>query len=218
MNKELVRSRIEQIGIIPAIRVASADDALFAVESISASGLPIAEITMTIPGALEVIEDLTQKDPDLILGAGTVTTLDMARRCVDAGARFLSSPNLKLEVVQFALERGVVIFPGALTPTEVMAAWEAGADFVKIFPCAAVGGADYIRTLRAPYPEIRLIASGGVNQQTVVDLIHAGASAVGIGRDLVSPEAIRRRQADWFDELTRRFLRTVAQARHPRDS
>lgn len=218
MNKELVRSRIEQIGIIPAIRVASADDALFAVESISASGLPIAEITMTIPGALEVIEDLTQKDPDLILGAGTVTTLDMARRCVDAGARFLSSPNLKLEVVQFALERGVVIFPGALTPTEVMAAWEAGADFVKIFPCAAVGGADYIRTLRAPYPEIRLIASGGVNQQTVVDFIHAGASAVGIGRDLVSPEAIRRRQADWFDELTRRFLRTVAQARHPQDS
>ncbi len=215
MTRETVRERIEQIGIIPAIRVSSAEDAEFAVEAIAHSGIPVAEVTLTVPGALTVIEKLARKNPELIIGAGTVLNMKMARQSLDAGARFLTSPNLKLEVLNFALQHEVVTFPGALTATEVMTAWEAGADFVKVFPCDAMGGAGYIRTLKAPYPEVRLIASGGVSQQTVADYFRAGATAVGIGRDLVSPEAIRRRQPDWFHELTRRLLQIVEQARHP---
>jgi 2-dehydro-3-deoxyphosphogluconate aldolase / (4S)-4-hydroxy-2-oxoglutarate aldolase len=215
MNKETVRNRIEQIGIVPAIRVASADDAEFAVESILAAGIPIAEVTMTVPGACAVIEKLAHKHSHLIIGAGTVVDMETARRCLGAGARFLSSPNLKVEIIDFARKNEVVVFPGALTPTEVWTAWEAGSDFVKVYPCSALGGANYIRALRAPLPQIPLIASGGVTEQTVADFIHAGCAAVGIGRDLVSPEAIRRRQPDWFHELSRRFLQTVETARHP---
>lgn len=215
MNKDTVRNRIQQLGIMPAIRLASAEDAEFAVEAISASGLPIAEVTMTIPGACAVIQKLAGKHPDLIIGAGTVVDMDMARRCLDAGSRFLSSPNLNLDVIDFARKHDVVVFPGALTPTEIVTAWEAGSDFVKVFPCSALGGANYIRTLRAPLPEIPLIASGGVTEQTAADFIVAGSTAVGIGRDLVSIEAIRRRKPEWFDELVRRFLKIVHDARHP---
>jgi 2-dehydro-3-deoxyphosphogluconate aldolase/(4S)-4-hydroxy-2-oxoglutarate aldolase len=218
MNKETVRDRIEQIGILPAIRVASAEDAEFAVEAISAAGLPIAEVTMTIPGACGVIAKLASKHPELIIGAGTVVDLETARRCVDSGSRFLSSPNLKLEVVDFARTHDVVVIPGALTPTEIWAAWEAGSDFVKVFPCSALGGANYIRALTAPLPHIPLIASGGVTEQTAADFILAGSTAVGIGRDLVSLEAIRRRKPEWFVELVRRFLQIVEDARHPEGS
>jgi 2-dehydro-3-deoxyphosphogluconate aldolase/(4S)-4-hydroxy-2-oxoglutarate aldolase len=215
MNQETVRNRIQQIGIIPAIRVASAEDAEFAVEAISASGIPIAEVTMTVPGACAVIQKLASKHPELIIGAGTVVDLETARRCLDSGSRFLSSPNLNLAVIDFARKHGVVVFPGASTPTEIFTAWEAGSDFVKVFPCSAHGGASYIRSLKAPFPQIPLIASGGVTEQTAADFIQAGSAAVGIGRDLVSVEAIRRRKADWFDELSRRFLEIIENARHP---
>lgn len=215
MNREQVRSRIEQIGIIPAIRVASADDALFAVEAIAASGVPVAEVTLTIPGAVDVIRRLASNNSELIIGAGTVLDTEMARECLDAGARFLSSPDLNLEVVAFAHKRDVAVLPGAMTPTEIAAAWRAGSDFVKVFPCAALGGASYIHSLKAPFPKIPLMASGGVTEQTAADFIHAGATMLGIGRDLVSPEAIRRRQPQWFQELARRFLGIVQSARHP---
>ncbi len=215
MNKETVRRRIEQLGIIPAIRVASADDASFAVESIAASGLPIAEVTLTIPGALDVIRQLAAKHPELVIGAGTVLDTETARQCLDAGARFITSPELNLEVVDFALKHGVTVLPGAMTPTEIAAAWRAGSDFVKVFPCSALGGAAYIRSLKAPFPRISLVASGGVTEQTAAEFIHAGSAVVGIGRDLVSPEAIRRRQAHWFQELVRRFLEIVSRARRP---
>jgi 2-dehydro-3-deoxyphosphogluconate aldolase / (4S)-4-hydroxy-2-oxoglutarate aldolase len=218
MNRETVRDRILQIGILPAIRLASAEDAEFAVEAIFAGGLPVAEVTMTIPGACAVIEKLASKHPDLIIGAGTVVNMETARRCLDAGSRFLSSPNLNLAVVDIARKHDVVVFPGALTPTEIVTAWEAGSDFVKVFPCSALGGADYIRALRAPLPQIPLIASGGVTEQTAGDFIVAGSSAVGIGRDLVSIEAIRRRKPEWFVELVRRFLQIVEDARHPEGS
>lgn len=213
MNKEQVRARIEETGIIPAVRVSSAEDALFAAEAVASGGIPIIEITMTVPGAIEVISDLVRQSPDMIVGAGTVLDEDTARRCVDAGVSFLTSTGLDLSIVEFALERDVVVIPGALTPTEVITGWKAGADFIKVFPCSQVGGAGYMRALKAPLPQVPLIASGGVNQQTATDFILAGAAALGIGADLIPHEAIERRQADWIQELARRFVRIVKDAR-----
>lgn len=213
MNKETVRTRIEQIGIVPAIRLSSAEDALFAVEAVSESGIPIAEVTMTTPGAVELISNLAHNKPDLIVGAGTIIDVETARRCLDAGAKFLTSPEVDIQVVEFAVKHNVVVFPGALTPSEVVTAWKAGSDFVKVFPCSLLGGPSYIRTLKSPFPQIRLIASGGVTQTNAADFILAGAVGVGIGRDLISPEAVQRRQLDWIRELSGRFLQIVGEAR-----
>jgi 2-dehydro-3-deoxyphosphogluconate aldolase / (4S)-4-hydroxy-2-oxoglutarate aldolase len=213
MNKETIRARIEEIGIVPAIRLSSPEDALFAVEAASESGIPIAEVTMTTPGAIEVIAALARNKPELIVGAGTVIDLETARRCLDAGAKFLTSPGLDIEVVEFAVKHNVVVFPGALIPTDIMAAWKAGADFVKVFPCSLLGGPNYIRTLKSPFPNIPLIASGGVTQGNAADFILAGAAGVGIGRDLINPEAVHRRQVDWIRELAGRFLQIVSEAR-----
>jgi 2-dehydro-3-deoxyphosphogluconate aldolase / (4S)-4-hydroxy-2-oxoglutarate aldolase len=213
MNKREVRPRIEEIGIVPAIRVSSAEDALFAVKAVADSGIPVAEVTMTVPGAIEVISELVRERPDLIVGAGTITDTDTARRCLAAGAMFLTSPGLDLQVVNFAMNHDVVVFPGALTPSEVMAAWKAGSDFVKVFPCSRLGGATYIHALKTPFPHIPMIASGGVTQENTADFILAGAVAVGIGRDLINPEAVRRREVDWIRELAGRFLQIVKRAR-----
>lgn len=213
MNKETVRTRIEQIGIVPAIRLSSSDDALFAVEAVAESGIPIAEVTMTIPGAVEVIHKLVSNHPELIVGAGTVMDLETLQRCLDAGARFVTSTGLDVQITEFALKHDVVTFPGALTPSEVMAAQRLGSDFIKVFPCSLLGGPTYIRALKSPFPEARLIAAGGVNQQNTADFLLAGAVAVGVGRELVSPEAVRRRQLDWIRELAHRFLQIVKDTR-----
>lgn len=213
MNKETVRARIEEIGIIPAIRLASAEDALFAVKAIADCGIPIAEVTMTVPGAIQVISELVRDRPELIVGAGTIVDTETARRCLDAGAMFLSSPGLDVQIVEFAVKQNVVIFPGALTPSEIMAAWKAGSDFVKVFPCSRLGGASYIQALKSPFPHVPLIAAGGVTQGNTADFILAGAAAVGIGRDLINREAVRRRELDWIRELVGRFLQIVKRAR-----
>jgi 2-dehydro-3-deoxyphosphogluconate aldolase/(4S)-4-hydroxy-2-oxoglutarate aldolase len=213
MNKETIRSRIQEIGIIPAVRLSSAKDALFAAEAVSASGIPIVEVTMTVPGALDVIRELAQSDPEFIVGAGTIFDLDVARQCLDVGAKFLTTPGLDLTIVEFALKHDAVVFPGALTPTEITTAWKSGADFVKVFPCAQMGGAGYVKALKSPFPTVRLIASGGVNQQNAGEFILAGATALGIGRDLIQPDAIERREAAWIRELARRFLRVIREAR-----
>ena len=213
MNRETIRTRIEQIGIIPAIRLSSAEDALFAVKAIADSGIPIAEVTMTVPGAIDVISELARDQPELIVGAGTVFDVETAHRCLDAGAKFLTSTGLDIQIVEFALKHDVVVLPGALTPTEIMAAWKAGSDFVKVFPCSLLGGPTYIKALKSPFPDMRLIASGGVTQRNTADFILAGAAAVGIGRDLVSPEAVQRRQLDWIRELAGRYLQIVGEAR-----
>lgn len=213
MKKNDVRGRIEEIGIIPGIRVTSAADARFAAETVNRGGIPIAEITMTIPGAIEVITGLTKSIPEMIVGAGTVLDVETARRCLDAGAKFLTSPGLVLEVVEFARKNDVVVFPGALTPTEIITAWKVGADFVKIFPCGQVGGDSYIRALKAPLPQVPLIASGGVNQQTALNFILAGAAALGIGGELIPRESVQHRQEDRILELARRFKKLVKEAR-----
>lgn len=216
MTKEKICARIEEIGIIPAIRLASAEDALFAAEAVLSSGIPIVEVTMTIPGATKIIQTLADRTPDLMAGAGTVMNVESAKRCLDAGARFLTTTGLEMEVVEFAVKKGVVVFPGALTPTEIMTAWKAGSDFVKVFPCSAVGGPHYIRSLLGPFPQIRFIAAGGVNQKTVAGYIAAGVAAVGIGGDLIHHDAIRRRERDWIRELSRRYLSIIKQTREER--
>jgi len=215
MNREQVRARILEVGIIPAIRVSSSEDALFAADSVCTHGIPIVEVTMTIPGAIDVISALATKNPGVIVGAGSVFRVDMARRCVEAGARFITGTGLNLDVVRFAVANDTVVFPGALTPTEVLSAWEGQPDCVKIFPCVTLGGPDYVRALRAPFPHIPLIAAGGVNQQTASHYILAGAVALGIGAELIPPAAIERRQEHRIGELTRRFLDIVREARLP---
>jgi 2-dehydro-3-deoxyphosphogluconate aldolase/(4S)-4-hydroxy-2-oxoglutarate aldolase len=213
MTRDAVRAAIAEVGIIPAVRLSSAEDARFASEAIYSSGIPIVEVTMTVPGAVAVIAQLAKQNSALVVGAGTVFDVETAQQCLDAGVAFLTTPGLDLDIVNFAVKRGTVVFPGAMTPGEVMAASKAGADFVKIFPCAQLGGPSYIRALKAPFPKVALIASGGVNQETASDFIRAGAVALGIGRDLIHPDAIKRREDGWIRELSRRYLSMVKQAR-----
>jgi 2-dehydro-3-deoxyphosphogluconate aldolase/(4S)-4-hydroxy-2-oxoglutarate aldolase len=213
MTKDQVRARIEEIGIVPAVRVSVAADAEFAAESIYAGGIPIVEITMTMPNALEVITHLVRHVPDMIVGAGSVLDTRTARACLDAGAGFLTSTGLDLDVLALAVKENVVCFPGALTPTEVVAAWKAGADYVKIFPCSQVGGDSYIKALKAPLPQVPMIAAGGVNQLTAGNFILAGASAIGVGTELVPRDAIQKRRKEQIMELVSRFVRIVKNAR-----
>jgi 2-dehydro-3-deoxyphosphogluconate aldolase / (4S)-4-hydroxy-2-oxoglutarate aldolase len=213
MNKGEVCALIKEIGIVPGIRVSSADEAHFAAESVASGGIPIVEITMTVAGAIELISHLVRYHPKMIVGAGTVLDTDMARQCLDAGASFLTSPGFDPAIVEFAAKQEIAVLPGALTPTEVMNAWRAGSDFVKVFPCAQVGGDSYIRALKAPFPQIPLIAAGGVNQQTAGNFILAGATAIGVGTELVPTEALERRQSERIRELAQRFMGFVRDAR-----
>jgi 2-dehydro-3-deoxyphosphogluconate aldolase/(4S)-4-hydroxy-2-oxoglutarate aldolase len=213
MTKEEVRARIEEVGVVPAVRFRSAEDARFATEAVSRGGIPILEITMTVPGAIDLISDLARNRPEVIVGAGTIFDQETASRCLDAGAKFLTSPGLDLPLVEFSLSKGVVVLAGALTPTEVTMAWKAGADFVKIFPCSQVGGDGYIRALKGPFRHVPLIAAGGVNQMTARSFILAGACAIGVGGELVPQEAIEQRQEERIHELARRFVGFVSKAR-----
>jgi 2-dehydro-3-deoxyphosphogluconate aldolase/(4S)-4-hydroxy-2-oxoglutarate aldolase len=213
MTKNEVCALIKEIAIIPAIRVSSGADAHFAAEAVTSGGIPIVEITMTVPGAVDLISHLVHHHPKMVVGAGTVLDTDSARRCLDAGASFLTAPDLYLEVVVFAAKENVAVLPGALTPSEVTAAWRSGADFVKVFPCAQVGGDKYIKALHTSLPQIPLIAAGGVNQQTAADFILSGATAIGVGTELIPTEAIARRQLDRIRELAFRFSGFVKDAR-----
>lgn len=213
MTWQKIRARIEEIGIIPAVRAASAEDALFAAHAVLRGGIGVLEMPMTIPGAFEVIAELRRTSPHLLVGAGSVFDLDTASGCMDAGAAFLTSPSLDLEIVTFGATRNILVIPGALTPTEVAAASKAGADLVKIFPCSQVGGPSYIRALKAPFPHVALMASGGVNQQTASDFIRAGAVVLGIGENLIPPDAVRGKKEKWIHELCVRFLAVIKEAR-----
>lgn len=213
MQKHEVRGWIEEVGLVPAVRVYSAEDALFAADAIFRGGIPIVEIAMTVPGAMKVISHLVQHTPQMVVGAGSILDTETARLCLEAGAQFLTSDGLYPELVDFATREGAVVFPGALTPTEVVTAWKVGCDFVKVVPCAQIGGETYIRSLHKMFPRIPLIAAGGVNQQNATSFILAGAVALGIGRELIPEDAIRRRQADRIGELARRFVGFVKSAR-----
>ena len=213
MKKAEVRARIEEIGIIPAVRATTDGDASFAAEAVASGGIPIVEITLTTPGAIDLITHLAKFHTNVLVGAGTILDLDTAKRCLDAGAQFLTDPCLDVELVELAVKKDVVVLAGALTPTEIITAWKAGSDFVKVFPCAQVGGEAYIRALKGPFPKIPLVAAGGVNQQTATNFILAGATALGIGSELIPRTAIIKRQAEQVRELSKRFLRLVKAAR-----
>ena len=179
MDKQKVRERIIEIGVVPVVRASSALEARMAAEAVREGGIPIVEITMTVPGAVELIRELAKSSgANVLIGAGTVVNAEAARRCLDAGAQFLVSPGLNLPTVELARKEGKLIMAGALTPSEVMAAWEAGADFVKVFPCGQVGGAKYINALKGPFPQIPFVPTGGVNLSTAAEFIEAGAVAL----------------------------------------
>jgi 2-dehydro-3-deoxyphosphogluconate aldolase/(4S)-4-hydroxy-2-oxoglutarate aldolase len=213
MNREEVAALIEGIGIFPGIRVNSAGHALYCAEILWGAGVPVAEITMTVPDGIEVIRTLAQGFPEMAVGAGTVLDTETAMRCLDAGARFITSTGLVPAVIEATLRANVVSIPGALTPTEVIACSQAGADFVKIFPAASLGGDLYIRSLKVPLPKVKLIAAGGVNQQNAANFIRAGVAALGVGMELLPRDAILKRQSHRIHELARRFLAIVNETR-----
>ena len=214
MNKDQFRRRVEEIGIVPVIRTSSADDARFAVQEVAHGGIPIVEVTMTVPGAIEVIREIIRSIPNVIIGAGTVLDVSTARDCIKAGAQFISNPALDTPTVELVAENPeVAMISGALTPTEILAAWKAGADFVKIFPCSMIGGDGYIRILRRPFPDIPLIAGGGVTQQNAAHYLLAGASALSIGKELIPRESMLLHKPDRIRELTRRFAGIVRTTR-----
>src|SRR5689334_21987769 len=216
MTKEQTAQRMTDIGIVPVVRAQSASHAIAAAEAVCAGGITIVEVTMTVPGAIEVIAQLAQSiGKEVLIGAGTVLDAETARRCLDAGAEFLVSPGFDLETVKLANREGKLIMAGALTPTEVIAAWKAGSDFVKIFPCGNLGGPKYIKALKGPLPQVPMIPTGSVNLETAADFIKAGAAALGIGGELISPAALKSGDTSEITRIARLFLAAVAEARQP---
>jgi len=214
MDKTEVIQTIIDVGIIPVVRAESADEAMLAIDAIREGGISLLEITMTVPGAIGVIEKVSSRyGSEALVGAGTVLDAETARACILAGARFVVSPSLDLDTIAICRRYGVAIMPGALTPTEVVRAWTAGADFVKVFPAGAMGGASYIKALKAPFPHIALVPTGGVSLKTAADFIKAGASALGVGADLADVKAIRDGQQNLITERARQFVQIVREAR-----
>jgi 2-dehydro-3-deoxyphosphogluconate aldolase/(4S)-4-hydroxy-2-oxoglutarate aldolase len=214
MDKPQVLATIRELGVVPVIRAESADEAARAVEAIRAGGLNVLEITMTVPGAVRLIEEVARRvGSGAVVGAGTVLDAQTARACILAGAGFVVSPALDLGTIACCRRYGVPVFPGALTPTEVVSAWQAGADMVKVFPAGAVGGASYIKALKAPLPQVDLVPTGGVSLETAAGFIAAGATALGVGADLVDLKALRSGQAQVVTERARRFVEIVREAR-----
>jgi 2-dehydro-3-deoxyphosphogluconate aldolase/(4S)-4-hydroxy-2-oxoglutarate aldolase len=213
MKKQEVRALIEKVGIVPVIRTASPQEARFAVEAVWQGGIPIVEITMTIPQALDVISELVKTMPKLLVGAGTVVNQDLALQCFDAGAQFLVTPGFSQKTVAAAHNLDMLIMAGALTPTEVMTAWDAGVDFVKVFPCSSVGGPSYIKALKGPLPHVPLVPTGGVNLETAGDYIRAGAAALGVGGELLLKHAFQERKPELISNLAMRYAHLVQEAR-----
>src|SRR5581483_4917465 len=214
MTKSEVQERIVEIGIVPVVRAASAEQAILAAEAVATGGIPIVEITMTVPGAIEVITQLTRSvGSQVLVGAGTVLDAATAARCLEAGAEFLVSPGFDLRTVQLAQQHGKLMMAGALTPTEVITAYQAGSDFVKIFPCGSVGGPAYIRALKSALPHIPMVPTGGVNITTAAEFLRAGVSALGIGGELVSRAELEAGNVSAIAAAARRFAAIVSETR-----
>jgi 2-dehydro-3-deoxyphosphogluconate aldolase / (4S)-4-hydroxy-2-oxoglutarate aldolase len=214
MSRQNVVSRIENLGLVPVVRAPSAAVAVRAARAVYEGGIDVLEITMTVPDALAVLRQLAAELGDrVLLGAGTVLDAASARACVAAGAQFIVAPGLDLETVRVAQELGTPVMPGALTPTEVITAWRAGADMVKVFPCSAVGGADYIRALRAPLPTVKLLPTGGVDRRTAADYIRAGAAALGVGAALIDIKVLEQQGEAVLAERARELVEIVRTTR-----
>ena len=214
MNKSKTITRIIETGLIPVVRAESSDIAMRAIDAIKEGGISVLEITMTVPGAIRVIEEVARRfGEDAIVGAGTVLDAETARACILAGAQFIVSPALDLDTISCCRRYSIPVMPGAMTPSEVVTAWKAGADFVKVFPANAVGGASYIKALKAPLPQVELVPTGGVSLKTAADFIKAGAAALGVGTDLVDTAALRKGEDKIISERARQFIEIVKSAR-----
>jgi 2-dehydro-3-deoxyphosphogluconate aldolase/(4S)-4-hydroxy-2-oxoglutarate aldolase len=213
-NKEHVLGRIRDLGLVPVVRAQSAEEAIQAIDAIRAGGIDVLEVTMTVPDAIPLIAQVAKRfGKDAVIGAGTVLDAETARACILAGAQFVVTPTLRAETIACCRRYSVPVLPGALTPTEVLTAWEAGADMVKVFPCSAVGGASYIKALKAPLPQVELVPTGGVNLETAADFIKAGSTALGLGSDLVDLKALREGNAALVTERARKLVGIVQAAR-----
>ncbi len=214
MNSAEALRRIKEIAIVPIIRAADELSAVRAAEAIAEGGIPCAEITMTVQGAVRALEEVAKKFGDkLLLGAGTVLDPETARACLLAGAEFFVTPSLNLKTIELAKRYSKAVFPGALTPTEIVMAWQAGADAIKVFPCSAMGGASYIKALRGPFPQIDFVPTGGVNLDTVTGFLQAGCCAVGVGSELVDAATVAAGKFEVIAERARQFRRKVEQHR-----
>ncbi|MBS1859121.1 MAG: bifunctional 4-hydroxy-2-oxoglutarate aldolase/2-dehydro-3-deoxy-phosphogluconate aldolase [Acidobacteria bacterium] len=214
MTAQEILAFITEVGIVPVVRTASAEQAIQAVEAIYEGGIRAAEITMTVPGAVRALEKVADRfGGRIMLGAGTVLDPETARICMLAGAEFFVTPALKPATIEMVKRYSKVICPGALTPTEVLTAWEAGADVVKVFPCGNVGGAKYIKALKGPFPQIQMIPTGGVNLETAGDFLKAGACAVAVGGELVDAKLLKEGRYDELTARARQYLDVIAKAR-----
>jgi 2-dehydro-3-deoxyphosphogluconate aldolase/(4S)-4-hydroxy-2-oxoglutarate aldolase len=214
MHRNEILRAILDTGVVPVVRTSSAESAVRAIEAVYRGGIRAAEVTMTVPGAIKALEKLADTFGDkLVLGAGTVLDPETARICMLAGAEFFVTPALNVKTIEMAKRYSKIIMPGALTPTEVVTAWEAGADFVKVFPCGALGGAKYIKSLKAPLPHIEMVPTGGVSLETTADFLRAGAAAVAVGAELIDAKTISEGRYEIFEERARLFLAEVAKAR-----
>jgi 2-dehydro-3-deoxyphosphogluconate aldolase/(4S)-4-hydroxy-2-oxoglutarate aldolase len=214
MTTQTILASIIEIGIVPVVRTSTAEGAIKAIEAVHRGGIRAAEITMTVPGAIKALEKLADQFGDkIMLGAGTVLDPETARICMLAGAQFFVTPNLRPETIEMVKRYSKVIMPGAMTPTEVLTAWEAGADAVKVFPANAVGGPKYIKALRGPFPHIEMIPTGGVNLETAGEFLKAGACAVAVGSELIDAATIKEGKFEVFEERAKQYLAAVRKAR-----
>jgi 2-dehydro-3-deoxyphosphogluconate aldolase/(4S)-4-hydroxy-2-oxoglutarate aldolase len=211
--KQEILTRIQWTGIIPVLRASSTEQARAIVEAISAGGIDVIEVTMTVPGAIDIIRELRRTRTDLLIGAGTVLNPETAHLCMQEGAQFIVTPVTNVPTIELCQKHSIAVFPGALTPTEILVAWQAGGDAIKVFPASAMGGAPYLRSLKAPLPQIELIPTGGVSTATAADFLRAGAFALGVGADLCDGSAIAEGKSEKISQVAREYLRIIASSR-----
>ena len=213
-SSSLIKQKLEQVGLIPVLRARSIEEGHALVDAMMAGGITVVEVTMTVPNAVALLRELRKRHGDgLLLGSGTVTDAAQAEATIDAGAEFVVSPSLHPDVIAKTRQLGKVSIPGALTPTEVITAWRASADYVKVFPCSAMGGASYLKALRAPFPGLKLIPTGGVTLQTAAEFLKAGAVALGVGSDLVNASAITEGHPESITKTARAYLDIIEASR-----
>jgi 2-dehydro-3-deoxyphosphogluconate aldolase/(4S)-4-hydroxy-2-oxoglutarate aldolase len=213
MEKAKVLEQCRAIGLVPVLRAESVEKALALAEAIAAGGVTVLEITMTVPGAMQVMRKLAETRPDILIGAGTVLDAETARMCILEGAQFVVSPALNVKTIEMCHRYSIAVLPGALTPTEIVTAWQAGADVVKVFPASAMGGASYLKSIKAPLPQVELIPTGGVSLATAEDFLKAGAFALGVGADLVDHKAMSEGRGHAITETAKRYLEIVRKFR-----
>jgi 2-dehydro-3-deoxyphosphogluconate aldolase / (4S)-4-hydroxy-2-oxoglutarate aldolase len=209
MLKQDVLSRCREIGVLPVLRAESEDQALALASAVAEGGVTVIEVTMTVPGAIRVMRRLAEQRPNILIGAGTVLDPETARACILEGAQFIVSPALNVKTIEMCHRYGIAVVPGALTPTEIVTAWQAGADVVKVFPATALGGAKYLKSVKAPLPQVELIPTGGVSHATAQEFLEAGAFALGVGADLVDPKAIATGNPQRITESAKKYLEIV---------